>query len=85
MDSFFDSLEQKYAKKQKSSCKAGGSKNKTSGGKGTRGKNIVHDIIALCCCLVILVFVKQFSLRMPLHTPVLNYFLMNENLRTLAL
>ena len=36
MDSFFDSLEQKYAKKQKSSSKAGGSKNKTSGGKGTR-------------------------------------------------
>ena len=36
MDSFFDSLEQKYAKKQKGSSKAGGSKNKTSGGKGTR-------------------------------------------------
>ena len=36
MDNFFDSLEQKYAKKQKSSSKAGGSKNKTSGGKGTR-------------------------------------------------
>ena len=36
MDSFFDSLEQKYAKKQKGSSKAGGNKNKTSGGKGTR-------------------------------------------------
>ena len=36
MDGFFDSLEQKYAKKQKGSSKAGGSKNKTSGGKGTR-------------------------------------------------
>ena len=36
MDSFFDSLEHKYAKKQKGSSKAGGSKNKTSGGKGTR-------------------------------------------------
>ena len=38
MDNFFDSLEQRYAKKQKGSSKAGGSKNKTSGGKGTRGK-----------------------------------------------
>ena len=36
MDNFFDSLEQKYAKKQKSSSKAGGSKNKASGGEGTR-------------------------------------------------
>ena len=36
VDSFFDSLEQKYAKKQKGSSKAGGSKYKTSGGKGTR-------------------------------------------------
>ena len=38
MDNFVDSLEQKYqyAKKQKGSSKAGGSKNKPSGGKGTR-------------------------------------------------
>ena len=36
MDSFCDPLEQKYAKKQKGSSKAGESKNKTSGGKGTR-------------------------------------------------
>ena len=51
MDSFFDSLEQKYAKKQKCSSKAGGSKYKTSGGKGTRkGRHIavVHDFVLYC-------------------------------------
>ena len=60
MDNFFDSLEQKYAKKQKGSSKAGGSKNKTSGGKGTRNwkKDIVHDITV--CVVVILCFCSNF-------------------------
>ena len=54
MDNFFDSLEQKYAKKQKSSFKAGGSKNKASGSKGTRKGKKTQCMTSwlLCLCLV---------------------------------
>ena len=52
MDNFFDSLEQQYAKKQKGLSKAGGSKNKTSGGKGTRkGRN--HCYLFLYCVVIL--------------------------------
>ena len=54
MDIFFDSLQQKYAKKQKSSSKAG---RRIIRHQAAREQDIMHDItLTLWCCLVILVF-----------------------------
>ena len=55
-------------------------KNKTSGGKGTRGKNIVHCFVSLSCdpciCKTIL------TAHAPAYSCAKLYFLMNENLKT---
>ena len=46
MDNFFDSLEQKYAKKQKGSSKAGGSKNKArEQGRGKRHSALLCHLL----------------------------------------
>ena len=53
MDRFFDSLEQKYAKKQKGSSKAGGTKNKASGGKETREKDVTYWAFVVVLDLIV--------------------------------